>query len=85
MFYFFGRLLGKAFFDRIPLNLCLNRSIYNALLNKVTTEDYADLKSIKYVDTSVYNSLKWVQENDPALLEQVFTATSAYNIERELK
>lgn len=25
LFKFFGRLIGKAFFDKIPVNLCLNR------------------------------------------------------------
>jgi hypothetical protein len=63
----------------------LNRSVFSALLNKVSPDDYADLKTIKYVDSNVYTSLKWVQENDPSVLEQFFTAPSAYNIERELK
>ena len=35
-FWFFGKLLGKATFDRIPLNLCLNRSIFNALVGKTS-------------------------------------------------
>jgi hypothetical protein len=25
LFRFFGKLIGKAFFDKIPVNLCLNR------------------------------------------------------------
>ena len=31
-FYFFGQILGKALFDHIPLNVCLNRSVLKALL-----------------------------------------------------
>jgi len=34
LYFLFGKLLAKSLFDRIPLNLCLNRSIFNALLGK---------------------------------------------------
>ena len=44
LFHFFGKLLGKALFDRIPLNLCLNRSIFNALLGKIDPEDYQETR-----------------------------------------
>ena len=64
LFYFFGKLLGKAMFDRIPLNLCLNRSIFNALLGKVSEQDYLDTKQFKHVDLNVANSLKFILEND---------------------
>ena len=40
LFRFFGRLLGKALFDRVPLNVCLNQSVYLALLGKVGESDY---------------------------------------------
>jgi hypothetical protein len=36
MFYFFGKVLAKALFDHIPVNVCLNRSIFKALIGKVT-------------------------------------------------
>lgn len=32
IFYFIGKVLGKALFDHIPLNVCLNKSIYKAIL-----------------------------------------------------
>ena len=32
MYYFFGRVLAKALFDRIPLNVCLNITVYKAIL-----------------------------------------------------
>ena len=60
LFYFFGKLLGKAVFDRIPLNLCLNRSIFNALLGKVTPGDYSELKLFKHIDIDVANSLSFI-------------------------
>jgi hypothetical protein len=36
MFYFFGKVLAKALFDHIPVNVCLNRSIFKALIGKTT-------------------------------------------------
>lgn len=44
LFKFFGKLIGKAFFDRIPVNLCLNRQIFLALLKKTNLEDYENLE-----------------------------------------
>lgn len=32
LFFFFGKIIGKALFDHIPLNICLNRTIFKALL-----------------------------------------------------
>lgn len=32
LFYFFGKILAKSMFDRIPLNICLNYSIFKAIL-----------------------------------------------------
>mmetsp|Transcript_20001 Transcript_20001/g.23687 ORF Transcript_20001/g.23687 Transcript_20001/m.23687 type:complete len:220 (+) Transcript_20001:237-896(+) len=57
LYHFFGQLLGKAIFDRIPLNLCLSRSIFNALLGKVSPEDYAEIRKFKHVDTEMASSL----------------------------
>lgn len=34
LFFFFGKILGKALFDRIPLNVCLNKSIFKALVGE---------------------------------------------------
>jgi hypothetical protein len=47
MFTFFGKLIGKALFDRIPVNLCLNRQIYLALLGKTSLQDFAALDEFK--------------------------------------
>ena len=90
LFHFFGKLLGKAVFDRIPLNLCLNRCIFNALLGKVSPMDYSELRAFKAIDQDVANSLKFLQENDLAeygdTLDFWFTATHEVNYsEIELK
>lgn len=83
LFHFYGKLLGKAVFDRIPLNLCLNRCIFNALLGKVSPQDYSELKPFKHVDKDVANSLKFVVENDLTAfgdtLDFWFTATNETN------
>ena len=83
LFHFFGKLLGKAMFDRIPLNLCLNTAIFNALLGKVSPEDYADTKSYNLVDINVAQSLKFITENDLTLYEDTmefyFTTTRETN------
>jgi E3 ubiquitin-protein ligase HUWE1 len=34
-FLFFGKVIAKALFDHIPLNICLNRSIFKTLLGEV--------------------------------------------------
>jgi len=61
--FFFGQILGKALFDHIPLNLCLNISIYKALLGQTSEEDYEDLHEFQAIDVNVYNSLKFFMEN----------------------
>ena len=53
MFYFFGKMLAKALFDRIPLNICLNRSIFRAILGQNHEYDYRDLEEFKFVDYNV--------------------------------
>ena len=89
LFYFFGRLIAKAFFDRVPLNLCLNRSIFNALLNKNQPSDYADLKFYQLIDRDIKNSLTFFLENDLDAyrddIQQYFVATVTQQVEKELK
>jgi hypothetical protein len=53
MFYFFGKILGKGLFDHIPVNVCLNRSIFKALVGKAHEIDYKDLEEFKNVDFNV--------------------------------
>jgi hypothetical protein len=71
LFRFFGKLIGKAFFDKIPVNLCLNRQIYLTLLKKTRIDDYEHLDEFKHIDVSVFNSLKFFHENDLSQHEDV--------------
>jgi len=48
-FYFLGMLIGKSLFDRIPLNLCLSKTIFKFLANETCT-----LEDIKFIDESVF-------------------------------
>lgn len=67
-------MIAKSCFDRIPINLCLNRSIFNALLNHNSEDYYFDLGMMKYIDSEVHNSFKYILDNDPEPLEMYFTA-----------
>lgn len=60
MFFFFGKILGKALFDHIPLNICLNQSILKAILGETQEEHYADINQFKHVDFNVISHFKLV-------------------------
>ena len=47
-FVMLGKIIGKALFERIPLNLCFARTIYKAIL-----EENIDLGDIAFLDRSV--------------------------------
>ena len=49
LFSFFGQIIGKALFDRIPLNLCFARTIF-----KYFTEKPFALDDIQFLDESVF-------------------------------
>lgn len=53
LFYFFGLILGKALFDRVPLNVCLNKSIFKALTGETKESDFSDLEEFKNIDYNV--------------------------------
>lgn len=89
LFFLFGKALGKALFDNIQVSLCLNRSIFKALLSQDSEADYSDLEEFKHVDYNVYNSLKFFRDNclkdHEEIIEQYFTtevATSVFGTER---
>jgi len=52
-FTLFGRIIGKALFERIPLNLCFAFPIY-----KVILEEFIDFHDIRYFDTTVMYLVK---------------------------
>lgn len=53
LFYFFGKILGKAMFDRIPLNVCLNKAIFKALVGETSENSYDNLDEFKHIDINV--------------------------------
>ena len=83
-FEFIGLFIAKALFDKIPLNLCLSHYIYKFLLD---LEDDSDIEGLKFFDTVMYNSLKYMMENpidDNDLIEQYFVYEHGDGTEHEL-
>lgn len=67
-FKFVGRVIGKAIYDGRLLDAYFARSLYRQILGKPV--DYRD---VEWVDPEYYNSLCWILENDPTLLELTFS------------
>ena len=53
LFYFFGKMLGKALFDRIPLNVCLNKSVFKALTGETKEKHFENLEEFRNIDYNV--------------------------------
>jgi HECT-domain (ubiquitin-transferase) len=56
LFLFFGEILAKALFDNIPVNVCLNKSIFKVLLGFDKEHEYSNLEDFKSVDYNVRNN-----------------------------
>ena len=88
LFYFFGQLLGKALFDKIPVCISLNHQILYALIGKERIEWDKNFELFKSIDSDVYGSLKWFMENDLSLhkdtIEQYFTTNDFNGYEKNL-
>jgi E3 ubiquitin-protein ligase HUWE1 len=67
-FKFVGRVIGKAIHDGRLLDAYFARSLYRQFLGKPV--DYRD---VEWVDPEYYNSLCWILENDPTLLDLTFS------------
>lgn len=67
-FQFAGRVIGYAIIQGQLLDVFFSRHFYKSLLNKPFT-----LSDIESVDTSFYNSLVYIQENDPESLQLTFS------------
>lgn len=67
-FKFVGRVIGKAIYDGRLLDAYFARSLYRQILGKPV--DYRD---VEWVDPEYYNSLCWILENDPTVLDMNFT------------
>jgi len=67
-FKFVGRVIGKAIYDGRLLDAYFAKSLYRQILGKPV--DYRD---VEWVDPEYFNSLCWILENDPTLLELTFS------------
>ncbi|KAG8213892.1 hypothetical protein J3R82DRAFT_10637 [Butyriboletus roseoflavus] len=67
-FKFVGRVIGKAIYDGRLLDAYFAKSLYRQLLGK-----QVDYRDVEWVDPEYYNSLCWILENDPTLLELTFS------------
>ncbi|XP_030385327.1 E3 ubiquitin-protein ligase Nedd-4 isoform X2 [Scaptodrosophila lebanonensis] len=66
-FKFIGRIAGMAVYHGKLLDAFFIRPFYKMMLQKAI-----DLKDMESVDTEYYNSLMWIKENDPRILELTF-------------
>lgn len=83
-FEFLGLAIAKALFDKIPLNLCLNRQVYKYLLD---IHDDCVLDDLRHFDTVLYNSLTYINEasiDADTLIEQYFVHEHADGTVHEL-
>ncbi|XP_059155940.1 E3 ubiquitin-protein ligase NEDD4-like isoform X2 [Physella acuta] len=67
-FEFIGRIAGMAVFHGKLLDAFFIRPFYKMMLKKSIT-----LNDMESVDSEYYNSLIWIQDNDPAELEMFFS------------
>ena len=56
-FYFIGKLIGKALFDNITINICFNKLIYKMILKEDITLD-----DLLFIDNPLYTSLHNLKE-----------------------
>ncbi|XP_045118389.1 E3 ubiquitin-protein ligase Nedd-4-like isoform X8 [Portunus trituberculatus] len=81
-FKFIGRVAGMAVYHGKLLDAFFIRPFYKMMLSKPI-----ELKDMESVDSEYYNSLLWIQENDPADLdltfsvdEETFGRTTSHNL-----
>ncbi|XP_045615393.1 E3 ubiquitin-protein ligase Nedd-4 isoform X2 [Procambarus clarkii] len=67
-FKFIGRVAGMAVYHGKLLDAFFIRPFYKMMLSKSI-----ELKDMESVDSEYYNSLLWIQENDPADLDLTFS------------
>jgi len=58
-FAFIGKLIAKALFDNITVNICFNKLIYKMILQEEIT-----FNDLLFIDHSLYTSLKNLKETD---------------------
>lgn len=57
-FYFCGQILGKALFERIPVKAYLSKFLLKGLTSEELTSD-----DLKYFDTELWKSIKYLESN----------------------
>ncbi|XP_037545627.1 E3 ubiquitin-protein ligase NEDD4a isoform X2 [Nematolebias whitei] len=67
-FKFIGRIAGMAVYHGKLLDAFFIRPFYKMMLQKLIT-----LQDMESVDSEYFNSLKWILENDPEVLDLMFT------------
>ncbi|CAG9325021.1 AREL1_4 [Blepharisma stoltei] len=58
-YIFAGKLMGKALFENIPINCPLSQVIYKHIIG-----DKIELKDLNFLDSELYNSLLYMQNNN---------------------
>ena len=69
-FELFGKLLAMAMIQEVPIEVRFNTGFYKQLLGMPL--DFDDLEAI---DRELFVSLRWVENNDPADMDFVFSTT----------
>lgn len=65
-FRFAGQVLAKALFEKIPVLLSLNKLLLSLLIGNHSATSQVKLDDLKYYDTQIYNSIKFLAE-DPTM------------------
>lgn len=67
LYNFTGKFIGAAFNNKRNINIKLASFIWKKIFEEEVT-----LEDMKEYDSDMYESLKWISENDPSLLEMTF-------------
>ena len=60
-YYFLGQIIGKAFFDQIPINFPVAKPLMRLMMSK----NYKfKLEDMRWFDSQIYHSLKMIKETD---------------------
>ena len=67
LYHFTGQFIAAAFNNRRNVNIKLASYIWKQMLGEEVT-----LEDLNQFDKNIYESMKWILENDPSLLEMTF-------------
>jgi len=72
-FHFIGRIIGKALLEGMYLDCFFTRAFY-----KIVVGQALNAHDLEDSDVELYNSLAWLRDNDPAILDATFSYTLDY-------